>query len=65
VPEAIAFGKKARGVSTQNIVFSLAVLAVLIPTALAGILGVTVAVIVHEGSSALLAVMNGLRVAKR
>jgi heavy metal translocating P-type ATPase len=64
VPEAIAFGKKARSVSTQNIVFSLAVLAVLIPTALAGILGVTVAVIVHEASE-LLAVMNGLRVAKR
>jgi Cd2+/Zn2+-exporting ATPase len=64
VPEAIAFGKKARAISTQNIVFSIAVLAVLIPTALVGILGVTAAVIFHEASE-LLAVGNGLRVAKR
>ena len=64
VPEAIAFGKKARSISTQNIVFSIAVLAVLIPTALAGILGVTAAVIFHEASE-LLAVGNGLRVVRR
>ena len=64
VPEAIAFGKKARSVSMQNIVFSIAVLAVLIPTALAGILGVTAAVIFHEASE-LLAVGNGLRVVRR
>lgn len=64
VPEAIAFGKKARSVSTQNIVFSIAVLAVLIPGALLGVLGVTLAVIFHEASE-LLAVGNGLRVRKR
>ena len=64
VPEAIAFGKKALAVSNQNIVFSVAVLAVLIPGALLGVLGVTLAVIFHEASE-LLAVGNGLRVAKR
>ncbi len=64
VPEAIAFGKKARAISTQNIVFSLAVLAIMIPAALAGILGVTVAVVFHEASE-LLAVGNGLRVFRR
>ena len=64
VPEAIAFGKKALAVSNQNIVFSIAVLAIMIPGALAGVLGVTVAVIVHEASE-LLAVANGLRVAHR
>jgi len=63
VPEAIAVGKKARSVSNQNIVFSLAVLAILIPTALIGVLGVTAAVIFHEASE-LLAVGNGLRVIK-
>jgi len=63
VPEAIAFGKKALAVSNQNIVFSIAVLAILIPGALAGVLGVTVAVIFHEASE-LLAVANGLRVAR-
>ena len=64
VSEAITFGKNARSISTQNIVFSLVVLAVLIPTALAGILGVTAAVIFHEASE-LLAVGNGLRVVKQ
>jgi Zn2+/Cd2+-exporting ATPase len=64
VPEAIAFGKKALAISNQNIVFSIVVLAVLIPGALLGVLGVTLAVIFHEASE-LLAVGNGLRVAKR
>ncbi|PKG31619.1 cation-translocating P-type ATPase, partial [Methanoregula sp.] len=64
VPEAIAFGKKALSISNQNIVFSVAVLAILIPGALLGVLGVTLAVIFHEASE-LLAVGNGLRVAKR
>jgi len=64
VPEAIAFGKKALSVSNQNIVFSIAVLAILIPGALLGVLGVTLAVIFHEASE-LIAVGNGLRVAKR
>jgi Cd2+/Zn2+-exporting ATPase len=64
VPEAIAFGKKALAVSNQNIVFSVAVLAILIPGALLGVLGITLAVIFHEASE-LLAVGNGLRVAKR
>jgi Cd2+/Zn2+-exporting ATPase len=64
VSEAIEFGRKADSIGSQNIVFSLAVLAILIPTALAGILGVTAAVIFHEVSE-LLAVGNGLRVIKR
>ncbi|MCX6700964.1 MAG: heavy metal translocating P-type ATPase [Methanomicrobiales archaeon] len=64
VPEAIEFGRKAVRIGNQNIVFSLAVLAIPIPTALAGILGVTAAVIFHEASE-LLAVGNGLRVIKR
>ncbi len=64
VPEAIAFGKKALSVSNQNIVFSIAVLAALIPGALLGVLGVSAAVIFHEASE-LLAVGNGLRVRKR
>ncbi|HFE53458.1 MAG TPA: cadmium-translocating P-type ATPase [Bacteroidetes bacterium] len=60
---AIRLGKKARLVSTQNIVFSLVVLAVLIPTALGGVLTVASAVFFHEASE-LLAVANGLRAGK-
>jgi Cd2+/Zn2+-exporting ATPase len=60
---AIDLGKKARRISLQNIVFSLLLLAVLIPSALIGIMTVAIAVFFHEGSE-LLAVANGLRVAR-
>ena len=60
VEEALRFGRKARRVSAQNIVFSLAVLAILIPLALVGLMSVALAVLVHEASE-LLAVGNGLR----
>ena len=60
VAEALLLGRMARRVSTQNIVFSLLVLAVLIPSALAGVLSVAFTVLAHE-TSELLAVANGLR----
>jgi heavy metal translocating P-type ATPase len=61
---AIYLGKKSRRIGTQNIVFSLALLAVMIPSALMGILSVAGAVFFHEASE-ILAVLNGLRVARR
>jgi Cd2+/Zn2+-exporting ATPase len=63
VEEALHLGRKARRVSMQNIVFSIAILAAMIPLAVAGILGVAVTVLVHEVSE-LLAVVNGLRAAR-
>ncbi|NOY78323.1 MAG: cadmium-translocating P-type ATPase [Calditrichaeota bacterium] len=63
VPFALTLGKKARRISLQNIVFSLIVLAGLIPTAVAGFLTVAGAVFFHEASE-LLAVANGLRAGK-
>jgi len=60
VQEALRLGRKAQRVSAQNIVFSLLVLAVMIPLAVTGVLGVAVTVLVHEASE-LLAVANGLR----
>ncbi len=57
---AIALGKRARKISRQNIIFSLVLLAVLVPSALIGVMTVAFAVLVHE-SSELLAVANGLR----
>lgn len=50
-------------ISLQNIAFSLLVLAVLIPAALGGAMVVALAVFFHEASE-LLAVANGLRVAR-
>jgi Cd2+/Zn2+-exporting ATPase len=58
---AISLGKRSKAISFQNIVFSLLVLAVLIPSALVGIMTVAIAVFFHEASE-LLAVLNGLRV---
>ena len=63
LPVAIAFGRKARRVSTQNIVLSIGVLAVMIPLALLGVIGIAMTVAVHEAAE-LLAVANGLRAAK-
>jgi Cd2+/Zn2+-exporting ATPase len=61
--QALNIGKRARGISIQNIVFSILVLAVLIPAALSGLISVAVAVFLHEFSE-ILAVGNGLRVGK-
>lgn len=63
VPYAIRIGRKTRMISGQNIVFSILILAVLIPSALAGLMSVAFAVFMHEASE-LLAVANGLRVAR-
>lgn len=60
---AIRLGRVVRSISLQNIVFSLLVLSVLIPSALLGAITVVIAVAVHEVSE-LLAVANGLRVAR-
>lgn len=57
---ALELGRRVRRVSNQNIVFSILVLAVLIPLAVLGIMTVAVAVFSHE-TAELLAVANGLR----
>lgn len=64
VVEAILLGTRAKKIGHQNIIFSLFVLAILIPSALSGIMTVAMAVFFHE-TSELLAVANGLRVTKK
>ena len=64
VPYAIELGKRARTISLQNITFSLLLLLVLIPSALIGTMTIALAVFIHEGAE-LLAVANGLRLAKK
>ena len=63
VAEALRLGRRAQRISRQNLVFSIALLAFLIPSALAGALTVVAAVLVHEVSE-LLAVANGVRAAR-
>ena len=60
---ALRIGRKARLVSRQNLAFSLALLAVLIPGAALGLFTIAIAVTVHEVAE-LLAVANGLRAAR-
>lgn len=61
VAHALRLGRRVRRISRQNIVLSLILLAILIPSALLGVLSVAAAVFIHEVSE-LLAVANGLRV---
>jgi Cd2+/Zn2+-exporting ATPase len=63
VAEALRLGRRAQRISRQNIVFSIAILALLIPSALVGALTVVAAVLIHEVSE-LLAVANGVRAAR-
>ncbi len=58
---AVRLGRRAKGIGRQNIVFSLLILAVLIPSSVIGVLSIALAVLAHEVSE-LLAVANGLRV---
>ncbi|MBK8596181.1 MAG: cation-translocating P-type ATPase [Holophagales bacterium] len=58
--EAFLIGRRVRSIVRQNVVFSIVVLAVLIPVALSGIISITVTVVAHEAAE-LLAVANGLR----
>ena len=64
VGEALRLGRRATGISRQNLLFSVVILAVLIPSAVVGLLTVVVAVAVHEAAE-LLAVSNGIRAARR
>ncbi|BBL79047.1 cadmium transporter ATPase [Rubrobacter xylanophilus] len=64
VAYALRLARRSQRISLQNIVFSILVLAVLIPGAVLGLLGIAAAVFAHE-TSELLAIANGLRVARR
>ena len=63
VAEALRLGRRATRISRQNLVFSVLLLALLIPSAVVGLLTVVVAVAVHEIAE-LLAVGNGVRAAR-
>ena len=64
VSEALRLGRRASRISRQNLLFSVVLLAVLIPSAVIGLLTVVIAVAIHEVSE-LLAVGNGVRAAQR
>ena len=64
VPYALSIGRRSNHLGRQNIAFALIVLALMIPSALLGILSVALAVLLHEASE-LIAVANGLRMGRK
>ena len=62
--EALRIGKRTRSIVRQNIVFGIAILAVLVPGALFGLIALPAAVLAHELSE-LVVISNGLRLARR
>ncbi len=60
LPFALALSRAARRIVLQNVTVSMGMVGVLIPLAIAGWLPVTLAVILHEGSTVVV-VLNGLR----
>jgi Cd2+/Zn2+-exporting ATPase len=61
---AVHIGRRTRHIVRQNIILSLAILAILVPGALFGLLALPVAVLAHELSE-LAVILNGVRVTRR
>jgi heavy metal translocating P-type ATPase len=64
VAQAVRLGRRARRIGGQNITFSILLLAILVPSAVVGVLAVAVAVTAHEVAE-IIAVLNGLRARAR
>lgn len=60
LPFAVGLSRQSRRLIRQNLIISLGVIAILIPSALFGIAGIGIAIVMHEGST-LLVVGNALR----
>jgi len=60
LPYALALSRASRRIVLQNVSVSMGMVAVLIPLAILGMLPITLAVILHEGSTVVV-VLNGLR----
>ncbi len=63
IPRAFAHARRGRRIINQNIVLSLLIVAVLLPLALSGVLGLAAVVLVHEGAEVIV-ILNGLRAAR-
>ncbi|MFC9788351.1 heavy metal translocating P-type ATPase [Rhodococcus sp. NPDC127528] len=63
LPQVLAHARRARRIMVQNIGFSLAIIAVLIPLAATGVLGLAAVVFVHEFAEVLV-IANAIRAAR-
>jgi Cd2+/Zn2+-exporting ATPase len=60
LPFAVGLSRRARAIVRQNVVISMAVVAMLIPFAAVGVVPLSLAVVLHEGSTVVVA-FNALR----
>lgn len=63
IPDALAHAKKGRAIMTGNIALALAIIVVLFPLALFGVLGLASVVLVHEVAEVIV-ILNGIRAAR-
>ncbi len=64
IPAAFAHARRGRRIMTANIVLALAIIVVLFPLALFGVLGLAGVVLVHEVAEVVV-ILNGVRAARR
>ncbi len=64
IPGALAHARRGRRIMTTNIGLALAIIVVLFPLALFGVLGLAGVVLVHEAAE-LVVIVNGIRAARR
>ena len=64
IPSALAHARRARRIMTANIVLALAIIVVLFPLALFGVLGLAGVVLVHEVAEVIV-ILNGVRAGRR
>lgn len=63
IPRALHHARRGRSIINQNIVLSLAIIIVLLPLAITGVLGLAAVVLVHEVAEVVV-IANGLRAAR-
>ncbi len=64
IPGALVHARRARRIMTANIVLALAIIVVLFPLALFGVLGLAGVVLVHEAAEVIV-ILNGVRAGRR
>lgn len=63
IPQALQHARRGSRIINQNIVLSLAIIIVLLPLAISGVLGLAAVVLVHEVAEVIV-ILNGLRAAR-
>lgn len=63
IPQALQHARRGRTIINQNIALSLAIITILLPLAITGVLGLAAVVLIHEAAEVVV-IANGLRAAR-